>query len=210
MNIIEKIKEEKIVVIVRGIEQDDCLAIAEALIRGGMCLLEVTMNTEGALSIITKWREHFKNEDVYIGAGTVLNSELAVAAIDAGAQFIITPNVDEDVIRIARKHHVTIIPGAMSPTEIMDAIKAGADAVKLFPIDSLGIQYLKEIKASLSSVKVLATGGISLNNICEYLNCEVIGVGIGSSIVDKGLIEKKDYKSLTKLAETYVNKVKGG
>ncbi|MBS4202688.1 bifunctional 4-hydroxy-2-oxoglutarate aldolase/2-dehydro-3-deoxy-phosphogluconate aldolase [Lederbergia citrea] len=208
MKLIELVKREKIVVIVRGIKPEDSLSVAEALVAGGIRFIEVTMNTEGALAIIQQWRECFKNEEIFIGAGTVLDREMATAAIEAGAQFIVTPNLDEEVVKLSCEKNIDIFPGVMTPTEIVKALKAGAKAVKLFPMGSLGLNYLKEIRAPLSDVQILATGGVNLENIQEYLKNGVIGVGIGSNIIDKKLIEEKNFQGITELARKYKEAVK--
>ncbi|MBS4176128.1 bifunctional 4-hydroxy-2-oxoglutarate aldolase/2-dehydro-3-deoxy-phosphogluconate aldolase [Lederbergia citrea] len=208
MKLIELVKREKIVVIVRGIKPEDSLSVAEALVAGGIRFIEVTMNTEGALAIIQQWRERFKNEEIFIGAGTVLDREMATAAIEAGAQFIVTPNLDEEVVKLSCEKNIDIFPGVMTPTEIVKALKAGAKAVKLFPMGSLGLNYLKEIRAPLSDVQILATGGVNLENIQEYLKNGVIGVGIGSNIIDKKLIEEKNFQGITELARKYIEAVK--
>ncbi|MBS4216944.1 bifunctional 4-hydroxy-2-oxoglutarate aldolase/2-dehydro-3-deoxy-phosphogluconate aldolase [Bacillus sp. FJAT-49711] len=205
VNIIKRLEKEKIIVIIRGINQKDSIPIAEALVEGGIRFIEVTMNTKGALEIIKEWRDHFKHDDVFIGAGTVLNIEMASSAIDAGAQYIVTPNLDEEVVELACREGIEIFPGVMTPTEIMKAIKAGAKAVKLFPMGELGLNYLKEIKAPLSDVKMIATGGVDVGNIQDYLKNGVIAVGIGSNIINKDMIEKKNFKGLTDLAKRFIN-----
>lgn len=209
MNVIEEVKKEKIVVIVRGIKLEDSLPLAEALVEAGIRLIEVTMNTEGAIEIIQQWRERFKSEGVIIGAGTVLDAEMALAAIEAGAQFLVTPNFDEEVVRLACEKKIDIFPGVMTPTEIMKALKAGAKAVKLFPMGFLGLNYLQEINGPLPHVQILATGGVNLDNIQAYFDHGVIGVGIGSNIIDKELLEMCDFEGLTQLARKYVEAAKG-
>lgn len=209
MSIIKNVEKEKIIVIARGIKEEDSLPIAEALVEGGIRFIEVTMNTEGALKIIDKWRNHFKHDDVFIGAGTVLNTEMASNAIQAGAQYIVTPNLDEEVVERACEHGIEIFPGVMTPTEIMKALKAGAKAVKLFPMESLGLNYLKEIRAPLSDVKMIATGGVNLSNIRNYFELGVIGVGIGSNIIDKAMIEQRNFTGLTELAKKYLEAING-
>ncbi|MBS4199882.1 bifunctional 4-hydroxy-2-oxoglutarate aldolase/2-dehydro-3-deoxy-phosphogluconate aldolase [Bacillus sp. FJAT-49732] len=207
-DLIKRIEKEKIIVIVRGIKQKDCIPVAEALVAGGIRFIEVTMNTEGATEIISEWREYFKHDDVCIGAGTVLDTEMAFEAIQAGAQYIVTPNLDEDVVDLACKQGIEIFPGVVTPTEIMKAIKAGANAVKLFPMGSLGLNYLKEIRAPLSNVKIIATGGVNLYNIQDYFKLGVIGVGIGSNIVNKTMIDSRNFRGLTELAKQYIELAK--
>ncbi|MHA6483000.1 bifunctional 4-hydroxy-2-oxoglutarate aldolase/2-dehydro-3-deoxy-phosphogluconate aldolase [Paenibacillus sp. strain BS8-2] len=177
-----KLREHKIVAILRGIEDSQADGAAQALIDGGIRMMEVTMNTEGATTIIERWRTKF-GEEAVIGAGTVLDVDYARRAIDAGAQFLISPNLDEEVIAYGQERGVAVWPGVMTPTEIVKAVKAGASAVKLFPMGTLGIGYLKEIRGPLDKVPILATGGVDLSNIKEYFAAGADAVGMGGKLL---------------------------
>ncbi len=142
---------------------------------------------------------------MHIGAGTVLTAEQTELACDAGAEFIISPDVFGDVIKRTRELGMISIPGALTPSEVREAVRFGADFVKLFPITSLGSEYVKAIKAPLSNVKFLAVGGINEKNMGEYIMAGVSGFGIGSNIVSKELIKNKKWDEITSLSEKYIS-----
>ncbi|MBD2847841.1 bifunctional 4-hydroxy-2-oxoglutarate aldolase/2-dehydro-3-deoxy-phosphogluconate aldolase [Paenibacillus sp. IB182496] len=180
---LERLQREKIVAIFRGIGQDHADAAAGALIEGGITMMEVTMNTAGATRIIDSWRTRF-GEQAAIGAGTVLDMGMAVEAIDAGAQFLISPNLDEGVVALGASRGVSVWPGVMTPTEIVRAWSAGAEAVKVFPMGTLGWKYLAEIRAPLDQIPMIATGGVDLDNIGDYFRAGACAVGMGSKLVN--------------------------
>ncbi|MDP5272797.1 bifunctional 4-hydroxy-2-oxoglutarate aldolase/2-dehydro-3-deoxy-phosphogluconate aldolase [Chengkuizengella axinellae] len=207
MALFTKLKEEKMIAILRGYTFDEATHTVDALIEGGIRFLEVTMNTDGALHMVNQWRETY-DQRAYIGVGTVLDEDMAWDAIQAGAQFIITPNLDERVVKVALDNEVDIWPGTFTPSEIVRATNLGVDAVKIFPLASLGISYLKEIRAPLDHIPMIATGGVTLENMHEYFNAGASAVGIGSSLVNKKLIQSGHFEELTVLAKQFVDKVK--
>lgn len=202
-DLLRVLKEEKIVAIIRGTAPQHIDATADALVNGGIRLLEVTLNTENALQAIDRWRERFAGQ-VFIGAGTVLDVEMAQQSVDAGAQFLISPNLDEDVVQLGKNHGVDVWPGVMTPTEMVRAWKAGAKAVKVFPSATLGPNYLKEVQGPLSQIPFIATGGINLDNMADFLRAGAVAVGVGGSLVDKTLIESGRFGELTELTRRYV------
>ncbi|MDF2837324.1 MAG: 2-dehydro-3-deoxyphosphogluconate aldolase/4-hydroxy-2-oxoglutarate aldolase [Paenibacillus sp.] len=204
---LEKLLEHKIVAILRGIEDRDADGAAQALIDGGIKLMEVTMNTEGATSIIERWRDRF-GADAWIGAGTVLDVDYARRAIDAGAQFLISPNLDEEVIAYGNERGVAVWPGVMTPTEIVKALKAGAGAVKLFPMGTLGIGYLKEIRGPLDKVPIMATGGVDLSNIKEYFAAGANAVGMGGKLISLDWVKEGRLNLVTERARQFTEAVK--
>ncbi|MBH5319106.1 bifunctional 4-hydroxy-2-oxoglutarate aldolase/2-dehydro-3-deoxy-phosphogluconate aldolase [Paenibacillus sp. GSMTC-2017] len=204
---LDKLLEHKIVAILRGIEDRHADQAARSLIDGGIRLMEITMNTAGAASMIDRWRTHFGDE-ASIGAGTVIDVELAKEAVAAGAQFLISPNLDEEVIAYGRERGVSVWPGVMTPTEIVKAWKAGADAVKLFPMGTLGIGYLKEIRAPLGDIPILATGGVDLHNIKEYFHAGANAVGMGGKLVPMDSIREGKYEIVTERARAFVDAVR--
>ncbi|MFF2853493.1 MULTISPECIES: bifunctional 4-hydroxy-2-oxoglutarate aldolase/2-dehydro-3-deoxy-phosphogluconate aldolase [unclassified Peribacillus] len=206
MSILEALNKEKIIAILRNVSEKKLDETADALNRGGIKLIEVTMNSEGALQAINRWKSLFSNKMI-IGAGTVLNLQMAKEAISAGADFLITPNLDEEVVSYSIDQGVVIWPGVMTPTEMVRAWEAGAEAVKLFPAGLLGIDYIKDVKGPLDSIPIIATGGVNLQNIKTFLEAGVLGVGLGSSLVDKKLIEENRFDDLTNLARKYVTAV---
>lgn len=212
-HIIQTILQEKNVAILRGVERDALIPLTEALYRGGIRLLELTYDARGAVSdeetsarialLINHWQGR-----MLIGAGTVLNEEQVNLTAEAGGGFIISPDINEAVIRRTVARGLVSIPGALTPSEITSAHRAGADFVKLFPIADLGINYVKSVRAPLSHIRLLAVGGINTQNISDYLKAGVCGFGIGSNIIDKEMLQRGDFKGIEALARDYTEAVK--
>lgn len=212
-DIIGALNAEKLVVIVRRVNRDDLIPLAEAMYRGGVRLLEITYSADGSISDeetadrIKMLVEHFKDR-MMIGAGTVLTEKQVELTAAAGGGFIISPDTNVSVIKKTRQLNLVSMPGALTPSEIQTAHTAGADFVKLFPIGNMGSEYVKAVKAPLSHVKLLAVGGIDLTNISEYKKTGVIGFGIGSGIIDKTLLKNGDFDGISALAKQYVSLIK--
>lgn len=208
--IINSVLENKIIVIARGVARDKLIPLAQAMYEGGIRLLEITFSADGSTSDevtgdnIKMLVNHF-GDRLHVGAGTVLTEKQVELVKEAGGKFIISPDTNERVIKRTRELSLVSMPGALTPTEIMAAHTAGADFVKLFPISSLGAEYVKAVKAPLSHVKLLAVGGIHDKNMAEYIKAGVCGFGIGSNITDKALINAGDFEKITALARKYVN-----
>lgn len=208
--IINSVLENKIIVIVRGVARDKLIPLAQAMYEGGIRLLEITFSADGSTSDevtgdnIKMLVNHF-GDRLHVGAGTVLTEKQVELVKEAGGKFIISPDTNERVIKRTRELSLVSMPGALTPTEIMAAHTAGADFVKLFPISSLGAEYVKAVKAPLSHVKLLAVGGIHDKNMAEYIKAGVCGFGIGSNITDKALINAGEFEKITALARKYVN-----
>jgi 2-dehydro-3-deoxyphosphogluconate aldolase / (4S)-4-hydroxy-2-oxoglutarate aldolase len=195
--LLDMLHQHKIVAILRGIEAQHADRTAQAIIDGGVRLLEVTMNTDGATAIINQWRSKFGDGEARIGAGTVLDVKMAREAVAAGAQFLISPNLDEEVIAYGAVRGISVWPGCMTPTEIVRAWKAGAEAVKVFPMASLGLKYLAEIRSPLNNIPMLATGGVDLDNIGDYFRAGACAVGMGSKLVNLDWIRAGEYDRVT-------------
>jgi len=211
--VIESIIENKIVVIVRGVAREKLIPLAEAMYNGGIRLLEITYSANGSVSDeetasnISMLAKHFEGR-MYIGAGTVLTEKQVELTKSAGGKFIISPDTNADIIKKTVELGLVSMPGALTPSEITAANRAGADFVKLFPITSLGIDYVKAVRAPLSHVKLIAVGGIHDGNMKDYLKAGVCGFGIGSNIVDKKLIDADDFAKVTELAKKYTDAIK--
>ena len=212
--VINTVKEEKLIVIVRGCAPDKLIPLARAMYEGGVRLIEITYSANGSISdedtakSIALLSKEFEGK-MLVGAGTVLTEKQVELTKEAGGKFIISPNTDRAVIEKTRALSLVSMPGAFSPTEICDAYKYGADFVKLFPIAELPVSYVKAIRAPISHIPMLAVGGVDLDNIPEYLKVGICGFGIGSSITDKRMIEEGDFKGITALARKYVSLIKG-
>lgn len=207
--VVKAIEKDKLIVIVRGVERDKLIPLAEAMYEGGIRLLEVTYSADGKVSDadtaenIRMLCEHFAGR-MHIGAGTVLKPEQVERTKKAGGEFIISPDTCEEVIRRTRELDMVSMPGALTPTEIQTAHKAGADFVKLFPITNLGSGYVKAVRAPLCHIRMTAVGGVDQSNMKEYLKAGVCGFGVGSNIVDKKMLAAEDYAGITALAKEYV------
>lgn len=211
--VIQAIEKEKLIVILRGVAEKQLLPLSEALYRGGIRLMEITYDASGMVPDETvaaqiQLLSAYWKDRMLIGAGTVLTEKQAELTWGAGGQFIISPNTDTAVIRKTNELGMVSIPGALTPTEIQTAHCAGADFVKLFPMNAMGASYLKAIKAPLSHVRFLAVGGIDCDNMREYMKAGALGFGIGSNIIKKDLLKEENYTAITELAEAYVMTVK--
>lgn len=205
---IELIEESKVIVIVRGVAKDNLIPLAEAMYQGGIRLVECTYDAKGAIpdeeiaSRIQMLAEHFEGK-MLIGAGTVLTEKQVRLTAQAGGKFIISPDTDPAVIACTKGCGLVSIPGALTPTEVAGAVKAGADFVKVFPVDLFGPNYIKTLKAPLSNGRLLAVNGITAENMGAYLEAGACGVGVGSGIVNKALIKQGDFAGITALAKKY-------
>jgi len=206
--IIEAVEKEKIVVIVRGVEREQLIPLAQAMYDGGIRLLEITYDAKGKVSDeqtarnIAMLSEYFEDK-IRIGAGTVLTEKQVELTARAGGGFIISPDAYSAVIERTRELGLVSMPGCLTPTEVQQAHRHGADFIKLFPITNLGIDYVKAISAPLSHIKFLAVGGIDDSNMLSYYQAGVSGFGIGSNIVNKKMLEQKDFDGIRALAQKY-------
>ena len=182
--------------IMRGLEMEDILQIAKVYLESGLYTLEITMNTLDVANIISTLRKEFP--DLNIGAGTVCTMQDFQTALNAGSQFIVSPIVNEEVIKNCVEQGIPIFPGAFTPTEIYRAWALGASAVKVFPSTQLGPQYIKDVLAPLNDIKLMPTGGVSKENIKSFFEAGAVGAGLGSSLFNKKLLRAKDYEGLKK------------
>ncbi|MEM9672458.1 MAG: bifunctional 4-hydroxy-2-oxoglutarate aldolase/2-dehydro-3-deoxy-phosphogluconate aldolase [Bacteroidota bacterium] len=202
----ERYYQAPIVGIIRGLPTDTTLSVTQAYQDVGLHTLEITMNTPGAADTISLLREKFPHMN--IGAGTVCTMDDLDTALNAGSQFIVTPILNEKVVKYTVAQQVPIFPGAYSPTEIYQAWSWGASAVKVFPATQLGVQFIKDVLAPLNQIKLLPTGGVSLENIRSFFSAGAVGVGMGSSLLDKQLIKEEDFEGLKRHFINIKNEIK--
>lgn len=210
--IIRNVKERKLIAIIRGIRPDDCVKLGQALQTGGINMIEITFNQNAndhhkdTIQAITMMKEKLGNQ-VYVGAGTVMNCEQVDLAKAAGAEYIITPVVNPAVIRYAGSLDMVTMPGAFTPTEIAEAYEAGADFVKVFPAGNIGPEYIKAIRSPMPDIPLLAVGGINEKNVAAYLAAGAAGAGIGGNLVNRTWILEEKFDQITALARQYVDAV---
>lgn len=208
------IQQERVIAILRGVTGERCIRTAEALYAGGIRLMEMTFDQTSPESVrasaeaIAAVSRMFRDR-VLTGAGTVITAEQAELAASVGAQYIISPDVNREVIRRTRELDMVSIPGAMTPTEILDAYRGGADFVKLFPSANLGTGYIRAIRAPLSHVKILAVGGVDESNAAEFLRAGITGLGVGGKLVNRQWIEAGAYDKITEAAQRLMEAVRG-
>ncbi len=212
------IKDHGLIVIMRGVELEKASDVAKALYDGGARVIEVAFNpsdpdTVAKTTAIIKKIYQTLGDKILVGAGTVISPEYAIAAADAGAKFIFSPNTDIEIIKKTKELGLVSIPGALTPSEVMSAYNAGADLIKLFPITKKDVDYVIGITRPLSHVPFICVGGVDLDTIELYIKAGALGVGTGISILKPELLEAQDYETITKLTAKHleiINKAKQG
>lgn len=188
----------KIVAIIRLDNPEPIYKLATALYEGGVKAIEVTIGTPNALAEIQKLAKH---GGILPGVGSIVDAKTAKAAIEAGAEFIVTPTTKKEVIEMAHRYGKPIFSGALTPTEILQAYEWGADVVKLFPTASLGLPYFKAVRGPMPYIPMMPTGGITLDNAAEWVRSGAVCLGVGSTLVNKTLIAAEDYQAITAVAQ---------
>ncbi|HUG33515.1 MAG TPA: bifunctional 4-hydroxy-2-oxoglutarate aldolase/2-dehydro-3-deoxy-phosphogluconate aldolase [Anaerolineales bacterium] len=206
MSVIEQILAKKIVAVVRLDDYNRAVNVARALSEGGVTVLEFTLTGRGAIDAITATRKAL-GESVCVGVGTVLHPGDAVAAIDAGAQFAVTPAVRRQVIRACAKRNTLILCGGQTPTELLEAHEAGSELVKVFPAQLGGPKFIKDVLAPMPFLKLVPTGGVSPDNAREYLAAGAVAVGIGGNLVSNKLVASGAFDQITAAAQAAVEAV---
>lgn len=200
--IVTTLLQEKVTAIVRGIPADKVCPVADALLAGGVRCIEVTFNTPGAADMIRALKKGY-GDKMLVGAGTVLDTETCKTAIDAGADFILSPALNTAVITMCNRYGKVAVPGVMTPTEILTAMEAGAEIVKVFPAGSLGTSYIKDVLGPLNHAAIMAVGGVDADNAAAFFKAGAKCIGVGSALVSKALIEAGDYAAITARAKAF-------
>ena len=197
-----------VIPVVRSASADVAVRVTEVLIEAGLPIAEITLTVPNAIDVITTLARRSGGERTLIGAGTVIDAEGARRAIRAGAEFIVSPGLVLEVIEVAKAAGVAIIPGALSPTEILAATRAGGDLVKVFPIKSLGgAAYIRALRGPFPDLPLVPTGGVDLNNVADYIRAGATAVGVGSELVPRDVLASGNYQSIAALAERFVTAV---
>ncbi|WP_254791845.1 bifunctional 4-hydroxy-2-oxoglutarate aldolase/2-dehydro-3-deoxy-phosphogluconate aldolase [Curtobacterium sp. MCBA15_013] len=186
LDVLNTIRDSGNVLIVRLDTAEEAFDVASAAVAGGIRALEITLSIPGALGVIQRLTERFADDEVIFGAGTVLDGHAAWASIQAGAQFLVSPNLNPEMLRVANRYQIATVSGAYTPTEILNSAEAGADIVKLFPTEAGGIPYTKALLAPLAQIPILPAGGVTTANVGDWFAAGVAAVGVGSAITKAG------------------------
>jgi 2-dehydro-3-deoxyphosphogluconate aldolase/(4S)-4-hydroxy-2-oxoglutarate aldolase len=205
--ILQQVESTGVVAIIRAAGSEELIEVVEALRQGGVTCIEVTMTTPNALEVIRRARE-VCGDTAAIGVGSVLDAETARAAILSGAQFVVSPIVDLETITLCKRYSVPVMPGAMTPTEVVRAWQAGADIVKVFPTSTLGAAMIKDLRGPLPQIKLLPTGGVNVNTVADFIRAGAVAVGAGSALVSKKALRARDFESIKKTAAEFLERVR--
>jgi 2-dehydro-3-deoxyphosphogluconate aldolase/(4S)-4-hydroxy-2-oxoglutarate aldolase len=204
---LERLLASGIVAVIRAKSGELLVDVAEALLAGGVDAIEVTFTVPKAAEVIEKVADKL-GDRILLGAGTILDAETAQVAIAAGAQYLVSPTVNLDVIRFCKRHGKLSLPGALTPTEVVSAWEAGADVVKIFPSDVGGAKYLKALKAPLPQIRMMPTGGVTLETAADFLKAGACALGVGGNLVEQSALERRDFARMTSLAQQFVEIVR--
>jgi len=207
MSILKKIIENKVIAVIRSNSKDNLIPFIDLIIKSGINSIEITLTTPNALSVIKQLKSNYKGS-ILIGAGTVTDLDSAKKALDVGAEYIVTPVLNMEVIDYVKKSQFPVISGAFSPTEIYNSFHAGSDMIKIFPANLLGIENFKSIQVIMPKLTLMPTGGISSENAREWLNAGADVLGIGSSLINDQIISNKDYDKLKSNSQKILESIK--
>lgn len=205
--ILKTVFDEKVVAVVRVEDSVKLEKVINAIYEGGVKIIEITMTVPNAISMIEKMSAEFGNK-VLIGVGSVIDKQTAEDAVKAGAQYVVSPVTKKEVVETVLKLDKPVMPGAFTPTEALNAFEMGADIVKIFPADILGMNFFKGILAPMPQLKLMPTGGVSLTNAGEWLKAGACAVGVGTALLDKAAIKNENYELLTSNAKTIIETIK--
>ena len=205
-NTLARIEEVGVVAVVRAENTEEAEKISKACIEGGIPAIEVTFTVPGADKVITSLKNKFSKEELIVGAGTVLDSETARIAILAGAQYIVSPGFDLETVKLCNRYQIPYMAGCMTITEMIKALEAGTDIIKLFPGSAFGPSMVKNVKAPLPQVPIMPTGGVSLENVDQWIKNGCIAVGVGGQLTAGA--KTGNYEEITETARKFVEKVR--
>ena len=206
---LEIIRETGVIAIMRAQSSDQLITAADAIKAGGVQVIEVTMTTPGALGVIETAKGRY-GQDVLFGAGSVLDPETARAAILAGADFVVAPTLNLEVVALCNRYSIPVIPGCYTPTEALTAWEAGADMIKLFPASFGGAGLVKAILAPLPHLEIVPVGGVNLDTAADFIRKGAAALGVGSSLVNQKLLDSGDLETLTQRAAGFIQEVQKG
>lgn len=202
--VMEIMKDNYVFAVIRGKTEEDAYEISKAAVQGGIKNIEVTFSTPNAAKVMADLIEEYEqDETVVVGAGTVMSIDQAQAAYDAGAEFLVSPHFSPEVAEFAVKHDIDYMPGCATVTEIVSAMDAGCEIIKVFPGGQLGPSFIKNVHGPIPEVNLMPSGGVSLENIKEWKDAGAVAVGVGSALSSQ--VEEKGYESVTEISRQFVN-----
>jgi 2-dehydro-3-deoxyphosphogluconate aldolase / (4S)-4-hydroxy-2-oxoglutarate aldolase len=201
---LQALKDTGVVAVIRADKAEDLVDVGRALRQGGVQFIEITMTVPGALAVIERATAALQHDDVYIGAGTVLDSETARLAILAGANYVVSPVFRPDVVAVCSRYSVAVMPGAMTPTEVLNAWEAGADVVKIFPAGVGGPQFFKDLKGPFPHIEIMPTGAVNRETAPAFIKAGACAVGVGGELVGKPLIAARNFAAITRNAADFL------
>jgi 2-dehydro-3-deoxyphosphogluconate aldolase/(4S)-4-hydroxy-2-oxoglutarate aldolase len=204
--VITKICDAGIVAVVRAESSEQALKIADACLEGGVAAIEMTFTVPGAHKVIEDLAKTYTDGEIILGAGTVMDAETARIAILSGAQYVVSPYFNVDTVKLCNRYRVPCMPGAMTIKEVVEAMEAGADIIKIFPGDAFGPKIIKAIKGPIPYAKMMPTGGVDVNNVAEWIKAGAVAVGAGSSLTAGA--KTGDYASITRIGKEFVARIK--
>lgn len=206
--VLNRMASEGLIPVIRVASAKEAIDVADAIKEGGVTLIEITMSVPGAIDTIKDLAQKYKDE-IIMGAGTILDPETGRAALLAGAQFIVSPTLNLDLISLAHRYSAVVVPGAMTPTEILAAWNAGADMVKVFPAAQLGgPEYIKALRGPLPQILLVPTGGVNLQNAGAFIKAGAAALGVGGELVDKKAVKEKKFNVITENTRAYLKAIK--
>ena len=205
-NILSEITKHKVVAVIRINETGKLQKIIDAIYKGGISVAEITMTIPNAIQLIERLSNEI-DKNIVLGVGSVLNASVAEDSIKAGAKYVVSPIFKKEIVEIAHRYDVPAMPGCFTPTEIQTAYEAGADIIKVFPADVLGMAFFKSVLAPMPHLKLMPTGGVTLTNAGEWLKAGACAVGIGSALLNKDAIKNEDYGKLTENAKIVMKNI---
>ena len=203
----QRIVDSGVTAVLRGVGEDDIVPVAEAIHDGGVTALEVTADGKRASEKIAAIDRALEGTDAMVGAGTVMDAAAARNVIEAGAQFVLAPNLNEAVIDVCNRAGVVVVPGVMTPTEADRAMAAGADVLKMFPASTVGPDHIGALRGPLGDIPIMPTGGVDTDNVADYFEAGAVAVGAGSALVNYEAIEREDWDAVRESAAAFVEAV---
>ena len=206
LKVLGKIVDSGLVAVVRAESSDQAARIVDACAQGGVAAVEITFTVPGAASVIADLSRHFTDDQILVGAGTVLDPETARGAILSGAQFVVSPSLNPETARLCNRYHVPYMPGAGSVKEVVEAMECGADIVKVFPGETLGPAFVKAVRGPLPYASLMPTGGVALENVAEWIKAGCVAVGVGGNLTAGA--KKNDFPSITELPRQFIARIR--